>query len=312
MADSTKDGRILLFFLKIAVFLLSRFPYLTRIKILAALIRFGVACSPSHKRVAHKNLSFVFPEKDAAWREEIIRKHCTVLAQLLVDFFRIPSLDEEWVKKHMKFPEMQRFTEVVRADPDKGAFIMTGHIGSFELAPLASAMGQAPVCIIVRDMKQKAVNEWWNAFRCTHGNSVLSRNGAVKGMIKRIKKGQDIGFLFDQNVTRNNAIFVNWFGRLAATSEAFGQLAMRLKTPVVIICVRTRGVDDYEIPFYHVQTDDLYNDETITIDEGARIITERSVAIMEKIIKEEPEAWFWFHKRWRTTPSEDIPEDFYD
>ncbi len=166
------------------------------------------------------------------------------------------------------------------------------------------------MAIVVRSMKQHQVDLWWNGIRAVRGNSTISKKGAFKAILKKAAQGEAIGFLFDQNVTRSNAIFVDWFGVPAATTKALGLVAMRLKVPLIAARIRCTEIDRYELEIEEVKTDDIYNDENLDREEAIRIITERGTRILERFIKSEPADWFWFHRRWRTRP-EGEEENFY-
>lgn len=306
-----KEGILVLWFVKAIRFILSLIPYELRITVVTIPIRIFIALSPKYRHIAHKNLQLVFPDKDEMWRNDIIKKHCRVLANMLVDFFRLPFLDFDWVEKNVDFEAKELLCSVDKRCGDKGFLCLTGHLSSFELLPMIFSSVGCPVSIVVRNLKPKLLDEWWNKCRSVHECGVMSRNGAVRTMIKRIKDDKEVGILFDQNVTRNNAIFVDWFGRPAATTPAFGQLALKLKTPVIVFEIQTKGDGHYYVRGEEVKTDDLMDNSEVPFDEGVRIITERAVKIMERYIKESPENWFWFHKRWRTTPNEGDPENFY-
>ncbi len=308
MSEKVKEGYFLLFLLRGFVGLVTLFPYRVQVAFFNTLIRAFIACSPSYRKIAHKNLMTAFPENDEAWRNDIIKKHCLSLARFLADFFRLPKLTDEWFYEHVYFPQEEEYKKKVKTG--NGVMLLTGHIGSFELLPSRSALAGEPMAIVVRSMKQHQVDLWWNNIRAVRGNSTISKKGAFKAILKKAAQGEAIGFLFDQNVTRSNAIFVDWFGVPAATTKALGLVAMRLKVPLIAARIRCSAFDHYELEIEEVKTDDIYNDENLDREEAIRIITERGTRILERFIKSEPADWFWFHRRWRTRP-EGEEENFY-
>jgi Kdo2-lipid IVA lauroyltransferase/acyltransferase len=122
-----------------------------------------------------------------------------------------------------------------------------GHIGSFDLMAAALGVQIQPLDFIARENKSAAIEQWFYQRRTRLGNGVIPRSGGLRRVLSQLKRGRSVGFLFDQNVTRNNAQFVSWFGRLAATTVAPGLVAERVRCPVVMLSIRYEGDDQYKI-----------------------------------------------------------------
>src|SRR5690606_20029609 len=102
----------------------------------------------------------------------------------------------------------------------------TGHLGSFELLAHCVSMYGFPISFVVRPFKLERLNAWWSGIREAAGNRAIARSGAFKEILKELTSGRDVAVLFDQNVTRNHAVFVDWFGRPAATTRTVALAAL--------------------------------------------------------------------------------------
>ena len=307
-----KMERLLPILLNFFSALLALVPYRISVQVIALLIRGYLIVFPKYRRIGLKNLSVVFPEATLEWKREVLSEHCVSLARLLVDFFRIPLLTKEWMQTHIEFPDLERFKSIKTAKPNMGAILLGGHSGSFDVLPVYLSIMVAPVAFVVRSFKPKSVDEWATRVRCLYGNRVIQRKGALKGILRYLNKGSDIGLLFDQNVRRHQAVFVDWFGKPAATTGALGLAALRTEAPIVLLNIITTGWDKYRVEMCEVNCSDIYQDPSMSSDAKVLAITQRAVSSFEKIVINDPPAWFWLHRRWRTTPTEDEPENFYD
>jgi len=285
-------------------------PYKLRTALVAGLLRVFLAAAPRYRRIALKNLALAFPEEGARRHGEILRQHCHALAQMVVDFLRLPSLDAEWAREHIEFPERQRLLEACARRPGRGVLLAAGHLGSFELMPFYMAVCETPIGVVVRSFKQPKLDRWWNHIREAHGTRTIQRKGALKGILRSLGEGRHVGLLFDQNLVRSSAVFVDWFGRPAATTKALGLAAIRTKTPVLVCRIKSTGFDRYRIDVREVECADLFADDSADLDLRIRTLTQRAAALFEEYIKDDPAGWFWLHRRWKTTP-EGMPEDFY-
>ena len=135
----------------------------------------------------------------------------------------------------------------IYTDDSTNFMVLTGHLGNFEYLSHFHALSGMTMHYIVRDFKNRFVEKWWREIRERSGNTVISRRGALKKLLKAIRDGSNIGLLFDQNVTRNHAVFVDFFGRPAATTKTVGLLALRLNLPIYLFATIRQPDGKYRI-----------------------------------------------------------------
>jgi Kdo2-lipid IVA lauroyltransferase/acyltransferase len=264
------------------------------------------------ERVSLTNLKLAFPEKTEAWRRQVFSATPNAMARLLVDFLRLDKLDQNWVQSHVKFPAFSELEKLRAVNPDKGIILATGHLGSFELlAHSFVSYSKRPVGLVVRDFKNPRIDNWWYAKREANGNRTIPREGAYKRIIYNLKHGIDVGILFDQNVRNQHAVFVDWFGRPAATTRAIGLAALQTGAPVVVISISNLDDDQYQINAVHCDYNDIIGDSQMDKEDKVQAITQRVSDEFCKMIKDRPEEWFWMHRRWKTTPPGQ-PENLYE
>jgi KDO2-lipid IV(A) lauroyltransferase len=112
-----------------------------------------------------------------------------------------------------------------------------------------------------------------------------------------------VAILIDQNVQEKDGIFVDFFGRPAATTTVAAALAV--KTGCALLPAHTIiGPDGryravYEPPLEWTPSGDTQADIARLTQELTRVI--------EGWIREHPDQWLWIHRRWKTQPSAVVP-----
>ena len=289
---------------------LNLLPIRARERICEALTRLVLLAIPRYKKIALRNLGQVFPDKSAEEIHALLDKSIKSLAHFIVDSIRQHTLDRDWALKHVSYPSPHPFDTLKKKYPDRGIIVATGHLGSFELFGAATALYGHPLNFIVRNFKGKHLDRWWTSMRERNGNKVIARSGAFAEVVHEILRGRNTAILFDQNVKRNHAVFVDFFGRPAATTRALALAALRTKAPVLVSFMQYTGNDNYVVHAKICDFDALYEDESKQSDEKVFEITQRVSKIFEKMILISPHEWFWMHRRWKTAPLGQ-PEDFY-
>lgn len=299
-----------LFALRLFVAFFNTLPLVMREALFYTILRLVFALFPSYRRIAMKNLQLVFPLQTVDEHERIYQESLRAFGRVFIDLARIHTLDEAWVKNHVECAYLPEYERIKRAHPNTGVIFATGHLGSFEILAHCVPFYGHPMSFVVRSFELPRVNRWWRSKRESRGNRAIDRRGAVKEVLAEIARGRDVGVLFDQNIKRNHAVFVPFFGRPAATTKLIGIAAIKERAPVVVASISYLGADRYRINAVEVDCTDLYSNQDISADDKIRTITERVSVEYEKMILANPGEWFWFHRRWKTTP-EGEPEIFY-
>ena len=139
------------------------------------------------------------------------------------------------------------------------------------------------------------------------GNEVFDRKGAYREIESRLRRGQDVAILCDQNVKRNHAVFVDFFGRKVATTKAVALAAIRTNSPIIFGVSVQKSPGLYEIFCNRIN---IPTDLSLTLEEKTINIMEQIHRSLEAVIRRHPDHWFWIHRRFKTRPLGEI-EDTY-
>ena len=178
----------------------------------------------------------------------------------------------------------------------KGALSIVAHFGNWELLTIAIPMYIKPMYIVYRPLDSPVIDNMVEYVRTMQGNALIPKGGSGKKVMELLKENQIIGILSDQNVATYEGVFVDFFGRPACTGVGLAVMAMRSGSPVVPVFMARQKSGKYKLiikPFIEaVCTDDYEAD--------LQVNTQRFTKIVEEIVREYPEQWFWFHQRWKT------------
>jgi len=282
--------------------LLSALPHRVAVMLFTTLFKLLFLILPRLRSAALRNLEIAFPESDLSLRQKILKQNTVEMGRLAADAVRLPRLSEEWVREHVSCPMLDRYLEVLSQQNGKGILIATGHLGSFELLGHAIGLMGHPLAAVARNFQSPKFDAWWTALRESRGNRIIGRKGAFKEITGTITSGMSVAVLFDQNVTRNHAVFVDWFGRAAATTKSLGLAALRCEVPIFVASIRYVGNDKYVIDAVECDFTAVYHDQAASTDEKVAKITQVISDAYTEMIRSFPEGWFWMHRRWKTRP----------
>lgn len=183
------------------------------------------------------------------------------------------------------------------AGKGKGILFLTAHFGNWELMAAALAL-VFPMrkAVIVRPIDSPPADLLVREIRTRFGTEIIPKKRSMRRVMEILKQGGAVGVLLDQNVDWYDGVFVPFLGRLACTNKGLALLALRTRAPVIpVFSVREqdgryRVLFDPEVPLS--MTGDKIRDVEETTAAFNRVI--------ETHVREHPEQWFWFHKRWKT------------
>ncbi len=247
------------------------------------------------RRVAEANLARAFPERDAAWRAQVLAMHYRELGRVAADYARLPAL--------VRAPREQVFAswtgeEHVHAAlaRGKGVILLTGHLGHFEL--FAAATGRVlPIAIMVKPLSNPGADAWLAKLRTDAGEELLPLGAGVRGALKRLRAGGALAMVADQDA-RRDGVFVPFFGIPSSTPTGPAWLSLASGAPIVFgTCLRAPD-GRYDAGFLPPLDPEGDANDVAAVTE----LTRRHTALLEAAVRERPESWFWLHKRWKTPP----------
>ncbi len=257
------------------------------------------AVSPRHARIVMTNLRLAFgAEKGEAELAEIARACYRHLGLCLTELIRLPAMSRDDLLHMVELSGKENIEAALAAG--RGAIILTGHLGNWELCGSRIAAEGYPMNVIARAQRDNEITEYIRRTREGMGMKVLHRGAAVRNALRALRNNELLAVLLDQNAG-DEGVFVDFFGHLASTAP--GAAAFALKTGAAVLpgfC--WRNADDTHTaaighPVRLVTTGDR--------DRDILLNTARFTKIIEENIRAHPEQWFWLHKRWKARPREE-------
>ena len=250
-----------------------------------------------HRAIARDGLRQSFPDWDDARLERTARAVYGHFGCILVDILWLSRHSGDRMHASVEWEGIEHFT-AARAT-GRGILFFTGHLGNWEVLAVDHAHVRRAVAVIARPLDNPILDERLCAFRRRAGNSVIPKRHALAHVLRTLRTGQDVAILIDQNVQEQDGIFVEFFGRPAATTTAAAALA--LKTNCILMPVRSRLLPDgrYRLAYEPPVTWQASADHRADIARLTQLLTQR----IEAWVHEAPEQWLWIHRRWKTQPA---------
>lgn len=250
--------------------------------------------SPKHRLIAIHNLKRSFPEKSIGELERIAAESYRSFALLAAEFFEIPYLTRANLDEFITIKGLDHY--LAACGEEKGVLLFGAHFGNWEIGNAALALTTNPFVFIHRNMDNTFLERNVTAVRASYGNVSLSKEKAMRRMIRLLSQGATINLLIDQNIAWQEGVFVNFFGHQAATTSGLALLAMHTGAPVLPTFTIRRPDGKYVLEIGKkldiVHTGSHENDVVAN--------TQQFTEIIEQTIRKYPEQWLWVHQRWKT------------
>jgi len=182
-----------------------------------------------------------------------------------------------------------------------GVILVSAHFGNFPLLLGRLAIEGYKSGGIMRPMRDSRVEKIFlekrNKFKV---KTIYSqpRNACVNDTIQSLRNNELVFIPIDQNFG-TAGVFVNFFGRKAATATGPVVFAQRTKAALVPCFILRQHDDSHKIVFEPAL--DLKDGNTP--EETILTNIQRLTDIIEQYIRKYPAEWGWIHRRWKSQPS---------
>ena len=258
--------------------------------------------SEKNRLIVLHNLTCAFPEKSMVELKKVARGCYRHLAIVAAEFFDILSITRDNISDWMEFEGRDRENYEKAHAKNKGIIFFTGHFGNWEFLPVACAILYQPINIVYREMDDPVIREIVDRVRRHSGTQLIPKGGAARRLIRFLSRNENVGILADQNVAWREGVFVDFFGRPASTTSGLAAIALQTGAPV--LPAFTYRMKDGRYRLFVWQEVDIIR--TGDYDRDILENTQRFTNIIEVMIREHPEQWFWLHQRWKTKKSQAV------
>src|SRR3954468_2016163 len=168
--------------------------------------RLAHALDRRHREIARRNMALALPAIEPAERDRLVRECFRHFGAALCDAISSTRFDAVEICRRFTLEGWEHLEEAERQG--RGVFMLTAHLGLWELVPPIVGLYRGPIYIVVRP----ADNPWLDRELCDlrerFGNRVVPKRGAARRMLETIRAGGRVGLLIDQRVQEREGITV--------------------------------------------------------------------------------------------------------
>lgn len=244
------------------------------------------------KKVVFSNLEMAFPEYDQSEIRRIAKLFFHHLSDLMLESAVSHFYSESKALKKIKYKNPELLNELY----GKGKQVMAvlGHYGNWEYMSTLGLVIDYPVVAIYKPLNNKYFDRMVQKNRETFGVIPVPMEKIARRLIEYNRSNTPVLTLNlgDQRPLYHQIQY--WTKFMGSDTPMFlgtEKLARKLDAAVVFLKIRKlkRGRYEMEAELICESTQGLKPFE----------ITDRHVAILEDLIREEPAYWLWSHKRWK-------------
>lgn len=242
--------------------------------------------SPKDGAVAFSNLCKVYGEENRKGLRRLAIKSFSELGANLAEVLRMSDLDS--------IVEIDGGGNLFQSVAEgRGAILISGHLGCWELIPPYLASRGLKVYPITQTVYDGRVDSLIRKMRAKRGVEGIDKTSGLKEAVRVLRRREALGILIDQG-SGKDGIWVEFFGR--KTKFPTGPVSLSLKTGAPIVPVAIRRRED--------QTHLIQVGEQISLRSGSNreetlaFGTRLCAKALEQYIQRQPAQWIWSYPRW--------------
>lgn len=248
---------------------------------------------PKKRKIAYDNLRRAFPEMSISEVKETVSatfRHLGISGMEMLTLDRFKT--ERDLQENFHITGLEHLREAYELN--RGVFLLTGHLGFWEVGTFLVPQLGHPVDFVAKKMKNPYVDRYFLRMREAGGGRCLDSRKGARRIVRSLGEKRGVAVLLDQHISRSEAVTVDFFSRKACTTPIIAQIAMKYQIPVV--------------PLFSYRNEDYKYDIVIEpmivfSDEAGEDAVVRNTALLtakiEEAIRRRPNQWFWVHRRWR-------------
>lgn len=261
-------------------------PYPARVRSVGWFVSHVVAPIAGWRRRVRENLALALPDLPKADVERIARNVTDNVGRALIEMYSGKDFLARAEKSSIEGPGADH---LLAARESGGPLILlTAHLGNYDAARATLQTRGFVIGGLYKPMTNRLFNEHYISAMADIGDPLFPTTASgIAALIRHLKKGGIVGILGD--VASRKAPLLEFFGRPAHTPLSAAEWALKYDAELIPV-FGLREADGLtfrlhvELPISRSTPQEMmqqYND------------------IVERIVRENPDQWFWIHRRWK-------------
>ncbi|MEM1257710.1 MAG: lysophospholipid acyltransferase family protein [Bacteroidota bacterium] len=244
------------------------------------------------KKVVRDNLALVFPNKTISQRLVIEKKFFRHMCDMFLEMIKTMGITHKQLQKRFVFTNLEVLHQL--ETQNKSIMLMFPHYASWEWVIALDAHIKSKGYAIYLPIQNKYFDQLVRDIREKFGTSLITTK-ATSGIVTKNRRSGQLsmyGILSDQSPMMSKAKhFTKFMGIAVPVHVGAEELCKKLDLPAIHLKVskRKRGHYQGEFKLLAEHPGDLEDFK----------ITDMFLAEVEQSIKDQPEFYFWTHKRWK-------------
>ena len=236
------------------------------------------------KKQARKNIKKAFPHLNSNQIEKILKNTYLNFFHNFIEFVSLPNSYKNIQIKVKGERVLQSFLK-----QKKGIVFITGHFGAWEILGQWVSKNVPLFVGVAQKQKNKGAHNFFINQRELAGTQHIIRGESIKLMYNVLSNNGLLGLVSDQDA-KKKGIFVDFFGTPASTPRGAALFHINTKAPLLLGVCFKENFQKYHIHFKAIDTK----------NKNIEGITQEYTNLLETYIKQYPDQYFWFHRRWKT------------
>lgn len=255
---------------------------------------------PYRKSLILKNIEQVYGNAlTTQEKKHLAKAFYSHLATCIKETLLLRLMSEARLKASVEVRGHEHLLEI--AAQGKGVLILTGHFGSWEVAPIGGILNfsefKGRFHFIRRTLGNKKIERFLFRRYYEAGLNVIQKKNALQHVTDALAKNDAVVFVLDQHasVVNRDGIAAEFFGKKAGTYRSLATCARYTGVPVVPAAAyrlpNGKHVLEFQAPIFweeHATTQASIYHNTCAYNRA-----------LEAIILAHPEQWMWLHRRWK-------------
>jgi lauroyl/myristoyl acyltransferase len=214
-----------------------------------------------------------------------------------VEVMRIPSITKAWVEDVLDTSVINEFKLIWGGE--EGAIFALPHMGNWDVAGVAATLFDLPIFTITGKQHNPLFDDYMNHMRGFTGIETIPRDSKtlLRKVIRNLKAGKILAFTSDLR-SRTKGMSVQFLGKEANIVAGMALFARQTNVPVFPVVVTREGWGRHK---WHV-CEPIRPDKSLDKQDDWNRITQYVMDKFEVAIRERPDQYFWYNKRWVLDP----------